>query len=448
MTSLFRQINRALFERSLDNTSLVAWRIGFAAILEWELYRWMSAGRHEAYARAPFLFPYPGFEWVQALQRPYLDAVFYALALAVAAMGAGLFYRAATAAVWLGFTYIFLLDQASYLNHFYLVCLLSFLMIVVPAQQRFSIDAWRHPELRSATTPAWALWLLRLQLLIVFVWAGLNKINSDWLCGAPLRYWMTARAEHAIFGPLADSAVLLWIFVWGGLLLDLLIVPALLWKRTRWPALVAWFCFHLSNALFFEIGIFPWMMMVAVVLLLPAGLLRGESVERSTPASQLTAPALRTFMAIWLCVQIVLPARHVLWDGWVDWTEEGHNFAWRMKLRGKNGNARFTVTDTTTGQTWAFNADDVLPPPQARKLVGRPDLVRSYAHWVARRYHAAGHDNLTVTAQVMTSLNGREAQLLVDPTVDLSKLNWSWGKADWIMPLHEELRSCGWSVSD
>ena len=90
----------------------------------------------------------------------------------------GLWYRAAMILFFLGFTYIFLLEQALYLNHFYFISLLSFLMIFVPAHHALSVDAHRSPELRSETTPAWSLWMLRAQIGIVYFYGGLAKLNG------------------------------------------------------------------------------------------------------------------------------------------------------------------------------------------------------------------------------------------------------------------------------
>ena len=44
-----------------------------------------------------------------------------------------------------GYTYFFLIDQAQYQNHYYLICLVSTLMILVPAHRALSLDAQRWP---------------------------------------------------------------------------------------------------------------------------------------------------------------------------------------------------------------------------------------------------------------------------------------------------------------
>ena len=40
--------------------------------------------------------------------------------------------------------------------------------------------------------------------------------------------------------------------------------------------------------------------------------------------------------SVFLLVQLTLPLRHYIYQGNVSWTEQGHRFAWHMKLRSKN----------------------------------------------------------------------------------------------------------------
>ncbi len=50
-------------------------------------------------------------------------------------MLAGFLYRISAILFFLAFTYVFLLSESRYLNHFYLVVLISFIMIFVPAHR-------------------------------------------------------------------------------------------------------------------------------------------------------------------------------------------------------------------------------------------------------------------------------------------------------------------------
>lgn len=138
----------------------------------------------------------------------------------------GFWYRLSATLFFLGFTYVFLLEQARYLNHFYLISLISFLMIFVPAHRAFSIDALSGA--RSATAPAWALWLLRAQIGIPYFYGGLAKLNGDWLRGEPMRVWMASGTDFPLIGPWFTDERVVFLFAYGGLLIDLLVVPLLL----------------------------------------------------------------------------------------------------------------------------------------------------------------------------------------------------------------------------
>src|SRR6185437_14222123 len=64
---------------------------------------------------------------------------FFVLGLAAACVMMGFLYRFAAPVLFLAFTYFFLLDQTRYMNHLYLICLISFLMCFLPAERRFQL---------------------------------------------------------------------------------------------------------------------------------------------------------------------------------------------------------------------------------------------------------------------------------------------------------------------
>jgi len=73
---------------------------------------------------------------------------------------------------------MFLLDQSKYLNHFYFASLFSFIMIFVPANRAFSIDALLWPKLKERPIRRWTVWLLRFQMGCVYIlFAGLNEFS-------------------------------------------------------------------------------------------------------------------------------------------------------------------------------------------------------------------------------------------------------------------------------
>jgi hypothetical protein len=380
---------------------------------------------------------------------------FAVLGLAALGLAAGAFYRFSALVVFLAFTYVFLLDQARYLNHFYLISLLAFLLVFLPVHRALSVDARRRPAIRSDTAPAWALWVLRAQVGIPYFYGGLAKLNADWLRGEPMRAWLAERPDFPLLGPYFTNEWMVYAFVYGGLLLDLLIVPLLLWRPTRPWAFAAGVLFHGTNAVLFRIGIFPWMMMAATTLFFEpdwprrAGLLSagaassrdpaGKRAERSSPVPARAQAVLLAAVGCWLAGQLLVPLRHFAYPGNVSWTEEGHRFAWHMKLRDKEAEATFTVADPAAGRQWTVDPRDHLTRIQSANMAGQPDMILQFAHHLSREARAQGRGEVQVRAQVTASLNGRPPQLLIDPQVDLAATPRSLRHARWIVPLYQPL---------
>ncbi len=187
----------------VDIASLVFFRIAFGTIMAVEVLRYFYHGWIRRYYIDPtYHFSYYGFEWVQPWPGIGMYLHFIALGALAICIAYGFWYRVSTVLFFLGFTYVFLLDQANYLNHFYLIVLISFLMIFIPAHRSFSVDALERPQLRSETAPAWALWVLMAQMAIVYFYGGLAKLNDDWLRGEPIRTWLASRMDFPVIGPL------------------------------------------------------------------------------------------------------------------------------------------------------------------------------------------------------------------------------------------------------
>ncbi|HEV8169499.1 MAG TPA: HTTM domain-containing protein, partial [Pyrinomonadaceae bacterium] len=386
---------------------------------------------------------------------------FFVLGVAAACVMAGFLYRIAAPILFVAFTYTFLLDQTRYLNHFYLVCLISFLMCFLPAERAFSVDALLRRKIRSDVVPAWTLWLLRAQIGIPYFYGGIAKLNHDWIYGGePMRSWLRPFTRIPPLGHVFGAGWVVYSFVIGGLLLDLLVVPLLLWRRTRLVAFIAAVLFNLINAVIFDIGIFPWLMLGALLIFFPPDLPRRFARAFMSPGQEFpgavqvaAAPVeerrplagsekvVAALLSAYLVFQLTFPLRHYLYPGNVSWTEEGHNFSWHMKLRTKGGEAVFTVTHPGSGQTWTIKPEQYLASHQVVKMSTKPDLILHFAHHLAEEKRREGYDNVEVRARVMVSLNGREPQLLIDPNLDLAKEEVSLLPARWIVPLTTPLGS-------
>jgi len=421
-----------------DAASLAAFRIAFGVILVWQA---LSYFRHDLigqlWIQPPLHFTYFGFDWV----RPWPGVGMYVhvagLALCGLLVSLGLGYRVNAALACIGLTYLFLLEQALYLNHIYLICVVGFLMVFVPAHGLWSLDAWRRPGLRSQTAPRWALAILRFQIGLVYVYAGLAKLNGDWLAGEPVRTWLIERSEGTSLAPLLTAEPVVYLVAYGGLLFDLTVVPLLAWRRTRPAAFAAAVLFHLANAWLFPLGVFPWFMLAATTLLLapdwPRRFLRGTKAAQPAPLaprSRMLLPLIGIFAAI----QLLVPLRHHLYPGDVAWTEEGHRFAWRMRVKDKVGAARFLVRLAGGTSEFAVDSRQELTPWQEGAMVNRPDMILQFAQHLADRIGGELGQPVEVRVESAVSLNGGPYRALIDPEVDLAAERRTLWPAGWILP--------------
>ena len=426
----------------LDVASLVYFRVVFGVLMFITAWRYIDNDWIDDYfLDQDYLFTYLGFDWIKPWPGDGLYIHFYVLAVLSIFIVIGFMYRLSTLLVFLAFTYIFLLEQARYLNHYYLMCLVSLVMVFLPAHSALSVDARLRSRLNSDTAPAWYIWLLRLQMGLVYFYGGIAKINWDWLNGWPLRMWLSERTHKAIIGPLLDEAWFALFFSYSGLLIDLFALPLLLWSRTRVPAFAVLLLFHLTNSHLFNIGVFPWFSIAMTLVFFPPGWPRrifnwplpASALQRSRPPAR--AGLTMTLLGLYVAIQILLPLRHWLYPGNVSWTEEGHRFAWHMKLRDKDADSTFNLKDLDTGKTWEVDPEEDLTRRQYRKMSSRPYMTLAYAHHLAALERAKGR-RVEVRADVWASLNGRDFERLIDPETDLAaQPRTFFASASWILPL-------------
>lgn len=186
------------FFAPIDAAFLAVFRMMFGGVMLFEAVNYGAFLCLDCFYREPdFLFKYHHFEWVVLLPGAGLELVFVAMGLSALGVMLGCFYRLSALVLVLTFGYLFLLDQALYLNHFYLALLFASILVFLPAHRLWSIDATRRPQLRSETVPAWCRWWLLVQVEVVLLYAGLVKLNSDWLQLEPMRLWMNNRSHDA-----------------------------------------------------------------------------------------------------------------------------------------------------------------------------------------------------------------------------------------------------------
>ena len=424
----------------MDASWLVALRVLYGLILSISLGRFIAYGWIERFFVEPsFHFKYWGFSWVGVLPAPLLYALFWALAGLGLLVAGGVCFRLSAWLLWLGFTYIQLLDVATYLNHYYLASLLGLLLALSPAAGRRSVAA------------GW-LYLLRFQVAVVYVYAGLAKLHADWLLdGQPLGIWLSSRADFPVLGALFRAAAAPLVLSWAGFLFDSTIVLWLSWRRTRPYAYVLLLVFHTLTSLLFPIGMFPVIMSAAALVFfapdwprrlwdrLARGKARPEGVAAALPEGQ-AAPTrtpwarLVAALALGYCaLQALLPLRFALYGDNVRWHEQGMRFSWRVMVREKNGSVTFRVTSLPSQRVFEVSPRRYLTPLQEREMAGQPDLIVQLAQHIRQDFEERGLGPVQVRADAWVSLNGRRAQRLIDPDVDLARVGGGLAPARWIL---------------
>lgn len=428
----------AALGRPLPIASLAIYRILFGALLFISTLRFMASGWVEIfYVRSTFHFKYPGFEWVAVLPPWAMYALYGAVAAAALCVALGLFYRVAIVAFVALFAYAELTDVTNYLNHYYLVILMGSLLAFLPAHGKWSLDVLRKPSLAREEVSAWIIYLLRFQVAVVYVHAGLAKAGSDWLFHAqPLQIWLRAKDETPLIGPLLAQTWVAYAFSWAGFLFDSTIAGWLLWKRSRPFAFAAVLVFHAMTFVLFDIGIFPFLMAINATLFFEPGWPSKLGLRTSTPSAAPSLPPRWAAAAIlaFCAFQALFPLRSWLYPGDVLWHEQGMRWSWKVMVREKNGCVVFHVRDPRTGRQWEREPAEYLILRQQFEMSSQPDLILQMAQRIAEDERRRGFPDVEVRCDARVSLNGRPAIRMIDPSVDLTKVRDGLGRAAWILP--------------
>lgn len=445
MATLFTRLSTAL-QQPVSIAPLVVYRILFGVLI---LYAWGWSWAKDdlmvRYLEPDFFFKYYGFEWLGFVGETGLYCLYAAWLLAGGGIVLGLFYRVAMGTFFLVFSYLHLLDATNYINHYYAISILSFLLLLLPAHAACSLDVWRKPSLKKTHLPRGYLLVLQAQVALIYLFAALGKINEDWLLrGMPLRIWLLQSQDFPVLGAWFREYWVALLASWIGFLFDLLIVFGLSVRRTRPIAYLGVVVFHGLTGMLFNIGLFPWVMIISTVLFfapaqqqawlerLGVNLRKGIPLQSAQPWRGWTY-----ILALHLLLQVLLPLRHYfLYTGNLCWTEEGYRFSWRVMLVEKEGFATFWVEDKTTGKVWEVDNLEFLTSFQEKRMAVRPDHILQFAHHLAATYQE--REELAsvphVRAEVYVTLNGRVSQSLVDPRVNLTAEPRSWRQKTWVLP--------------
>ena len=409
----------------VDGASLAVVRIAVGAMGAVSVLRLWALDRiGPLFADPEHHLSYPGLEWVPRLDADGVHLLSLGILATSLLLIVGWRTRVVALAFAVAFTWFEWHEASTYLNHYWLVSLLAVLLAIVPSGDAFSLDARAG---RISGTVAMHVWAVRVQLALVYAFAGLAKLHPDWLIDAmPLRLWLPARAEVLpLVGPLLAEPWVAHAASVAAAGFDLSIGLLLLWRWTYRFAWLAVIGFHLATyVLFPSIGLFPFVMMAASTVFLspswPRRFLR-RPARSPRPVADNRLGWVAVALAAWVAVQVALPLRHVVDAGDPRWTGVGYRFAWNVLAMEKAGSLVFRVSD---GQaTWLDDGAHLFTEHQLTVAASDPTLVMQVAHAVGRYWEDRQGGSIRVAADSFVSVNGGPPVQLMDPSVDLYALD-------------------------
>lgn len=433
METLKQHITQYL-TKPIDIASLVFFRVGFGLLVVFELLHY--------YLHTPFLdfyffdatfhFRYPGFAWVPVVPAEWMPAFIVVIAVLYLLFAAGFLYRIISVLCFLSFSLLFFQERASFLNHWYLICLVSFLMSLLPAHKAFSIDALLWPKMRASAIPQWTLFTILLLVGIVYTYSGVAKIKPEWFSGALMNIYLSeAEAKFPLWmREFVTSRTFVKISSYGTVILEILAIPLLFWKRARIATVVAYIGFHFLNFYVFTIGLFPLIMIAATLLYLPPSwprtLLKALKVKmpdadmQSASSTSISKFAI-VLLAMFFTFQTLLPIRRFLYHRNTSWSEEAELFSWRMFTAAKKGDISFFIDNPGKHPYESVDLTEYLTIGQIGKMMRNPDMIIQFAHYIGPIYADKWGMPVEVHVRSELGLNGYKSKPFINTSVDLMK---------------------------
>lgn len=212
-------LDRWLFKR-VDNAALVVFRVLFGLLISIEAFGAIFSGWVRRTMIEPnFTFNFIGFEFLQPLPGNGMLWYYGVMGLFGIFVMLGFRYRVSMICYGIMWASVYLMQKSSYNNHYYLLMLLCFIMSLLPAHRWFSIDAWRHPEIRKISMPRWVWLFIVVQLWIVYSYASIAKLYPDWLDGSFPAMLMRSKADYWLVGDFLQKWWIKYAIAYFGLFL-------------------------------------------------------------------------------------------------------------------------------------------------------------------------------------------------------------------------------------
>ncbi len=435
--------NKAL--KLIDNSPLIIFRIFFGFLFACESFGAIITGWVRInLVDVKLTFSHIYMDFLQVLVGGPQMYVYFALmgCVSVAVM-LGYRYRLSIVLLTLLWAGAYYIQKTSYNNHYYLLLVICFYMCFLPANRYASLDVKSGRVKAELAMPVYYSWIFILQVSILYIYGTIAKFYPDWLDGTFTQIMYQGANIPEVF---KDFVTQKWFYIaiaYLGILFDGLIVPMLLWKRTRTLAIVASLIFHLFNSVTLQIGIFPYFALSFAVFFYPPDQMRrvffkkkptfvvSEDYTRQVLQYSLSKGAVAV-LSIFMIFQLLLPLRQHVVKGDILWTDEAHRLSWRMMLRSRGGYTNFIVKNKQTGERSFYPLETVLTTKQKARL-NTPDMIWQMSQYIKKEYEAKGLE-VSVFVDSWVSINGREYSQFVNPEVDFTTVKWDYFRhADWIL---------------
>ena len=428
-------MNNYLF-KNIDGSALIVFRIFFGFLLACESFGAILTGWvKNVFINPKFTFSFIGFEWLQPLPSNWMYFYFVIMGLIGLCVMLGYKYRLNIILFTILWSSVYFMQKSSYNNHYYLLILISFLMIFMPANQEKSLDVKFGFTKLKKTIPNWIPILFITIIGIVYFYAAIAKFYPDWLNGTFTRNLLLGTDVPSFLLKLFKQKWFYLFIAYAGILFDLLIIPLLLFKKTRTIALIASLIFHIFNSITLKIGIFPYFALSFALFFYDPKRIRKiffkEQIQVENSEDFYGKNIVKFLIIPFLIIQIILPLRHHFIEGNVLWTEEGHRLSWRMMLREKTGFIRIKITDNEKKETVIYNHHKNLSSKQARQLAIKPDFIWQYCQRIKAEFK---NKNISIFIECKNSVNRGVYLPLIDPNFDMAKAKWNFFEHnEWIL---------------
>ena len=427
----------------------------FASTLRFILKGWIN----DFYVTPKYYFTYYGFDWVKPLEENSMYILFGILLLSSLLIAFGLFYRISIVLFFFVFTYIELIDKTNYLNHYYFISLMSFILIFLPLNRHFSLDVYFRICKNKTKVPSWTINFIKLQIAFVYIFAGISKLNYDWLIEAqPLINWLKHQSDFPIIGSLLLNDITAYLFSWGGAIFDLFIVFILLSKRWRIYGYILVVIFHIMTSLMFPIGVFPLVMIGSTLIFFSENFhikiisfisiftlkLNDLKTENTYNLKSSFKPFYKLLFVSFFILQLVLPLRYLLYPGKLFWTEQGYRFSWRVMLIEKAGYAQFYIHEPIKDRKMLVENRNYLTPQQEKMMATQPDMILQFAHHISKTFKDSIINERNgeiinlgkspkVTADIKVSLFNKGSRSFIDNRINLTDEKRGFSNKSWIL---------------